>query len=567
MLLELSISDFALIDNIRLNLETGLNILTGETGAGKSIIIDAVNMVLGERADTDIVRTGAEKAVVEALFKCDGIDGLDDMLKQLGIEPEQDNTLVLGREIRSGRSISRINGRLVPLSSIRQLSQNLIDIHGQHQHQSLLDISNHMDVLDQLGGKAVLCQREKVASIYEELFRLRKALESIRVSEMERERNIDLYSYQINEIKDAGLKIDEEEELTLQREVLANAEKIFQGTAQSYQLLYGTEDGGAQGIVDGLGQATQFLSPFVDMDGSIRDFHSALESSNILLKEIARDMRNYLDNFEFNPGKLNLIEERLDHINKLKRKYGNTVEDVLEYYRKIREDLERLENSQREQGSLKLKIRETEKSLKKESSALSELRKRAAETLSKNITSEITKLGMTKGVFEVCMKQTVDFTVKGTDTVEFMFSANLGEPLKPLSKIASGGEMSRIMLAIKTSLADADSISTLIFDEIDVGISGRVAQVVAQQLANVSKRHQVICVTHLPQIAAMADYHYLITKEERDGHTYTELKTLRKEDRVLELARLLGGAKVTELTLKHSEEMLKMAKELKKSAV
>jgi len=564
MLLELDISDFALIDNIRLNLENGLNVLTGETGAGKSIIIDAVNMVLGERADTDIVRTGAEKAVVEALFKCDGIQGLDEVLQQMGIEPEQDKTLVLGREIKSGRSISRINGRPVPLSSIRKLSRRMIDIHGQHQHQSLLDVQNHIEILDQFGGNEVIEQRQKVASMYGRLHKLKKALEEIRISEMERERNIDLYSYQIGEIEKAELKEGEDDELIRRRDVLANAENIFQSMAQSYQLLYGGEDGSGAGLVDGLGQVCQNLAPFTDMDREIGDFYKAVESSCIMLREITRDIRKYLDGFEFDSKQLNFIEERLHLINGLKRKYGHTIEDILEYCLEKTQELERLKNSQREKDSLKKEIAVLEKGFEIECDVLTGLRKEAADFLAKNATSEIAKLGMTNGAFEVCIKKTAGFTERGTDTVEFMFSANLGEPLKPLSRIASGGEMSRVMLAIKTCLANSDSIPTLIFDEIDAGISGRTAQVVAQQLANVSGKHQVVCVTHLPQIAAMADNHYLISKEEKDGHTYTRLKVLDREDRVRELARLLGGKEVTALTIKHSEEMLKMAEDLKK---
>ncbi|MGI6703363.1 MAG: DNA repair protein RecN [Clostridia bacterium] len=567
MLLELGISDFALIDNLRLNLEKGLNVLTGETGAGKSIIIDAVNMVLGERADTEIVRTGAEKAVVEALFKYDEIDGLDGILNRLGIEPERDKTLVLGREIKSGRSISRINGRPVPLSCIRELSRRMIDIHGQHQHQSLLDVQNHIDILDQFGGKGVLKQRERVASLYGRLLDLKKELELIRVSEMERERSIDLYSYQIEEIEKAGLKEGEDEELIRQRDVLANAERIFQSMAQSYQLLYGGEDGSCAGMVDGLGQVSQLLAPFTELDKEIDGFHSAVESSCILLRETARDIRNYLDGLEFDPKRLNDIQERLDLINGLKRKYGNTIEEIMEYCRLKTAELAKLKNNQREQDSLGKEIAWIEKELERECGVLTGLRKEAADYLAKNVTSEIAKLGMTNGSFKVCLNPTNGFTAKGGDSVEFMFSANLGEPLKHLSRIASGGEMSRIMLAIKTCLADTDSIPTLIFDEIDAGISGRTAQVVAQQLASVSKRRQVVCVTHLPQIAAMADNHYLISKEEKDGHTYTRLKALDRQDRVRELARLLGGTKVTNLTMEHSEEMLKMAENLKNSAL
>ncbi|NLX85716.1 MAG: DNA repair protein RecN [Clostridiales bacterium] len=567
MLLELNISNFALIDSVCLMLESGLNVLTGETGAGKSIMIDAVNMVLGERADTDIIRTGADKAVVEALFKCDDIEGIEEVLQGLGIDLDRDKTLVLGREIRSGRSVSRINGRPVPLSSIREISRHIIDIHGQHQHQSLLDVQNHIDILDHFGGCGVLEQRKRVASLYQRLLEQKKALEEVLLSEMERERNIDLYSYQVQEIEAARLREGEEEELLRQREVLANAEKIFQSLAQSYELLYGGDHGTGLSIIDGLGQVDQLLVPFKDMDERIGGFYSDIESCHVSLKEITRDIRNMIDGFEFDPGMLNATEERLDLINKLKRKYGKTIEEVLEYCRRKCDELEKLKNSRVEQEHLEKEIAETEKEMEKECALLTEMRKETANLLANKITGEIKKLGMKNGVFDISIERAAGFTKKGADMVEFLFSANLGEPLKPLSKIASGGEMSRIMLAIKTCLADTDSIPTLIFDEIDAGISGRTAQVVAQQLASVSKQHQVVCVTHLPQIAAMADNHYLISKEERDGHTYTRLELLNRDQRVRELARLLGGAKVTDLTIRHSEEMLKMAENFKKSAV
>ena len=567
MLLELNISNFALIDNVCLMLEDGLNVLTGETGAGKSIIIDAVNMVLGERADTDIIRTGADKAVVEALFKCDDIEGIEEVLKELGIDLDRDKTLVLGREIRSGRSISRINGRPVPLSGIREISRHIIDIHGQHQHQSLLDVQNHIDILDHFGGCRVLEQRQRVASLYQRLQEQKKALEEVMLSEMERERNIDLFSYQVQEIEAARLKEGEEEELLRQREVLANAERIFQSLAQSYELLYGNDHSTGLSIIDGLGQVDQLLVPFKEMDERIGGFYNIIESCRVSLKEITRDIRNMIDGFEFDPDMLNAAEERLDLINKLKRKYGKTIEEVLQYWRCKRDELEKLKNSQVEQEHMKKEIAKTEKEMEKECALLSEMRKETAKLLADKITGEIKKLGMKSGAFDISMERAAGFTRKGADTVEFLFSANLGEPLKPLSKIASGGEMSRIMLAIKTCLAETDSIPTLIFDEIDAGISGRTAQVVAQQLASVSKQHQVVCVTHLPQIAAMADNHYLISKEERDGHTYTRLELLNRDQRVRELARLLGGARVTDLTIKHSEEMLKMAENFKKSAV
>lgn len=567
MLLELYISNFALIDNVRLNLEDGLNILTGETGAGKSIIIDAVNMVLGDRADTDIIRTGAKKAVVEALFDCSQMNGLEDILLSMGIELEANKMMVLSREIKSGRSISRINGRPVPLNRVKELSRHLIDIHGQHQHQSLLDSKNHLDILDQFGGDEVIEQRKKTSNLYQQLVWQRRALETAIQNERERERNIDIYSFQVQEIQDANLQEDEDKELLRRREVMANAEKIYEALVTSYRLLYGDEAETDIAAVNSIGQINSLLAPFIDIDNRIREFHDSVETSYHSLREIARDMRSYLEGFEFDSYELDQVEERLDLINRLKRKYGDTIEEILEYCWQKSSELDRLKNSQQQQQTLKKEITRLEEQLTGECKALSEVRQKVAKFLASNVTDEIQKLGMVNGIFQARIERTKDFTSKGTDMVEFLFSANLGEPLKPLNKIASGGEMSRIMLAIKSCLADTDSIPTLIFDEIDAGISGRTAQVVAQQLAGVSRKHQVVCVTHLPQIAAMADNHYMIEKKEKGGKTYTRLKVLKREQRIKELARLLGGAKVTELTIKHSEEMLKMAESVKIRAI
>ncbi len=563
MLLELSISDFALIDSLSISLSGGLNILTGETGAGKSIIIDAVNIVLGERAEKDIIRTGADRAVIETLFDCTGIEGVTELLSQMEIDPEDDGRLYLSREIKSGRSISRINGRAVPLSCIKEISKLLIDIHGQHQHQSLLDTRNHLEILDQFGGHDILEQRKKVEQLYRELDRCRRLLESMTRDEMERQRNIDLLTYQTQEIEQAGIRIGEDEELGRVKQIMANAEKIYQALALSYQILYGG-DSQPVTVIDGLDQIISLVGPLTKIDPSLEEFYNSVDSSCMLLKEVSRDIRNYIDRIEFDKEELERVEERLDLLNRLKRKYGNTIEEILEYRDEKAAELDRLVNSEQEMKGLADRIERLEAELKKECDLLSSLRENACRLLEDNILHRIRKLGMEKADFKVKKDKADSFTARGTDDVEFLFSANPGEPLKPLSKIISGGEMSRIMLAIKTSLAHTDKIRTLIFDEIDAGISGRTAQVVAQQLAEVSRKHQVICVTHLPQIASMADRHYLIKKDENNGHTFTTLEMLDTNARVEEMARLLGGAKVTGVTYEHAREMLDMSDSFKK---
>lgn len=564
MLLELNISNFALIDRLTISFEKGLNILTGETGAGKSIIIDAVNLVLGERADRDSIRTGADRALVEAHFDCSGISGIEEILDQMGIELEDGGILVLSREIKSGRSICRVNGRAVSLSYIKEISRHLIDIHGQHQHQSLLDVHRHMDILDHFGGEEVLRQRNKVELLFRELASLRKLLDDMVKNEMERQRNIDLYDYQINEISAANLQVGEDEELEKKREVMANAERIYQALAAGYQILY-QGDGNSLTVIDGLNQASALLSPFVHMDQAISEFYNNISSSCLLLQEISRDMRSYLENIEFDQGELNRIEERLDLINKLKRKYGNTIEEILSYRDKKAEELERLINSEEELKGLEDKLKDLEARMEQECEYLSGLRDRASVLLGESILKRLKRLGMEKARFMVKKEKMKEYTPKGRDYVEFMFSANPGEPLKPLHKIASGGEMSRIMLAIKTSLAHIDNIPTLIFDEIDVGISGRTATVVAQQLAQLSSGHQVICVTHLPQIASMADTHYLIKKIEKKGKTYTTLESLDEDARIQEIARLAGGESISEAAYRHARELIDVAQKYKDS--
>ncbi|KXG76813.1 DNA repair protein RecN [Thermotalea metallivorans] len=568
MLLDVFIENFALIEKLRISFSEGLNVLTGETGAGKSILIDAVNMAIGLRADKNYIRTGADKAMIQLIFQCNH-PCLKNLFKEHGIDLEDDGLLILTREIYSnGRSISRMNDKIVTVALVREISKYLIDIHGQHEHQSLLYPENHMNILDSFGEKEISPLKMDVANKFQTLKSLEKKLFSLYGNETERERKIDLLKFQLKEIDDCHLKKGEEEALLAEKNLLSNSEKIFSIISRSYEILYhGNEQ--YQPVLDGVGHIVNELNHIKDLDPTLSDMYQILEDSLWKLQDVARDMRLYKDRIEFDPAALENIEKRLDIINHLKRKYGKTIEEILTYRQLIFEELEEIINSEQIAKELISKIDETKKELCILSEKLSEIRKKAARRLQDKITEELTSLNMSNVVFKVDFSYSLDksnqyiFTSKGIDRIEFLISTNPGEPLKPLSKIVSGGEMSRIMLAFKTILAKIDNIPTLIFDEIDAGISGRTATIVGEKLARISRTHQILCITHLPQIALMADKHFYIEKNTGEGSTKTVVKQLKDQDRIMELARLLGGVSLTDLTVEHAKEMLQLGKDYK----
>ena len=569
MLLELEIKNFALIDELHLQFDKGLNILSGETGAGKSIIIDAVNMAIGERADREFVRTGANKSSVQAIFTFDAESDIPKLLQDYGIELEGENQLIITREIYSnGRSISRLNGIMVTQQVLKTITEKLIDIHGQHQHQSLLNPNTHIDMLDAYGGKAHMELLERISEEYKGLLSLEGKLTKLCGNEMERERRLDLLSFQLKEIDEARLKKDEEEILGQQRHLLANSERIFEGISKSYNLLYETDE--AASIYDMISQAASLLQGIMDYDPPLKDYYQGVEEIQYRIQDLARDIRNYKDNIDFEPALLDEIEERLDVINNLKRKYGKTVDEVLSYRDSIATELDLLQNSEEEINRIRQNIEKQANTLRDLSNKLSDKRRGTAAEMQKAIVEILETLNMGKVEFIVDLlplresKTRERFTAKGIDQVEFLISTNVGEALKPLAKIASGGEMSRIMLALKTILAGADNIGCLIFDEIDSGISGKTAQIVGEKLQYISKKHQVLCITHLPQIASQADNHYLIEKYSDDNITRTSVEKLTDEKRAIEIGRLLGG-EITDITLKLAKELLVTARTKKNS--
>ncbi len=564
MLLALKIKNFALIDDLDITFHKGFNILTGETGAGKSIIIDAVNMAIGERADRNFIRSGTDKCMVQAIFLIDNIKQINTMLEQFGIDIDSDNILIITREIRSnGRSICRMNGIVVTQTIVKSITQHLIDVHGQHEHQSLLNPGLHIDMLDSYGGKEILDLVDTVSNKYNQLRVLEKKLSSICFDEVEQERRMDLLKFQTNEIEAANLQPGEDEKLITLKNVLANREKIYQTLASAYELLNGENmDLSVLGI---LGNVIHTIQKITTFDEKFLGFSEILEEVQYKLEDVTTNIRNYRDQIDFEPKTLENIEMRLNLINMLKRKYGESIHKILKYKQELEAEIQEFKNNEEKVEKIKKEIDFKYNELKKSSIKLSKLRRNVAINFEKKLTEILLTLNMDKVKFKVSFNNEINnlintkFSPKGIDKIEFIISTNLGEPLKPLSKIASGGEMSRIMLAFKTILADVDNIPTLIFDEIDIGISGRTAQTIGERLYDISNNHQIICVTHLPQIASMADHHYLIEKVEKEKNMKTSVVKLNEKNRIEELGRLLDG-ELTDITIKHAEEMIKQAR-------
>lgn len=560
MLLQLGIQNIALIDKLNLEIAPGLNVLTGETGAGKSIIIDSINAVLGERVNKDLIRNGKEKAFIEAVFECENTY-VNDILQQLGIEVE-DGNIIISREISiSGKNTCRINGRLVNVSVLKQVGELLLDIHGQHDNQSLLKTETHIELLDAFGGTTIEALKSDYQGIFGQYKNIKSKLQGLIGDKGEIARRMDMLKFQIDEIENAKVKKGEDETLSKQRQILANSEKIINSIISSYDLL--NEGNNGESALYNSNRALQELSNILKYDAELNPIYEKLESVVYQLEDICEDLRAKREAAEFNPDALSQIDERLDIISRLKRKYGITIEEILVF----------LENSKKEYDEL-LQSESLIKELNKKLSAILEKmyestkklhleRQKAALILEKNITSELENLEMKNAKFKVNLLINEDeknFSKNGLNTVEFLISSNIGEPLKPLSRIASGGEMSRIMLAIKTILANVDAIPTLIFDEIDTGISGKAAQRVGEKLSYISKTHQVLCVTHLSQLACMADNHLYIEKNSNNENTFTSVRYLDKKGRIEEIARIIGGSDITTLAIKHAEELIKSAK-------
>ena len=548
MLSLLHIENIAVIECSDISFDRGFNILTGETGAGKSIVIDAISAILGERAYRDMIRTGASKAQVRAVFTdvpCFS------WFEENGVE--YDPETIIQREIYlDGKNVCRVNGTLVTVSILRKLGIQLINIHGQHDSASLFDENNHLQFLDAFAGNEAL--REDYAVKYEAVSKLRREIDRMTMDEGEKLRRMEMLRHQIQEISKADLEPGEDEVLEERRKLLQNAEKISDGIETAVECLYGGND--SDGAASLLSQAERELARIARFTDSFASLKERVTDLMYQVQDVAEEVRAARDDLSYSAEELDRIEERLDVIHKLRRKYGVTCADILEYLDKAKKELDEIEFADDHLERLKKKLNDAEKIAWDAALALRKNRQQTAKDLSARILTELAQLDMPRVQFECCFTQQ-ELAVNGADAVAFYMSANAGEALKPMSKVASGGELARIMLAMKNVLAEQDQVATLIFDEVDTGVSGRAAQKVAEKLRAVAKTKQVLCVTHLPQLAALANTHLLIAKSERDGRTYTTVTPLDLEGRKRELARIIGGANITETTLKSAEEMLK----------
>lgn len=566
MLKKLTVKDYALIDSLEVEFAPGLNILTGETGAGKSILIGALGLVLGERADTDSVRTGTKAAVVEAEFSLGKMKDLSAVFGELDLDWSGD--LLVRREVAStGKSRAFVNDSPVTLANLKRIGDAILDMHGQHEHQSLLYEERHLDYLD--GFAQTWPEREAFEKLFRQYQETRSELEALRNREQLTREKLDLYNFQIREIESASLAEGEEEALEAERTVLENSEKLFSLASASYQLLY-QQDGS---ITEQFSALERTVDEVSGIDPRMEPALKSISSVNDQIEEIARDLRKYRDSISFDPQRLEEIRNRLDLIRTLKKKYSGkegTIAAVLAHFAKIKAEVDSVEhgeeNIKKLEAGLETKRREMEQSCLE----LSQKRQAAAKKMAKEVVGQLKDLGMEKASFkiEVAQVEEIEGPVQhdkkrlktdatGIDAVRFLISPNPGEELKPLAKIASGGEISRVMLAIKTILSEADAVPVLVFDEIDAGIGGRVAEAVGVKLREIARTRQVLCITHLPQIASLAQSHYLISKEEKGGRTLTSARTLAERERIEEIARMLGGSRITETTLKHAREMLK----------
>lgn len=554
MLLNLHVKNLALIEEVDVDFEKGLIVLTGETGAGKSLILGSVNIALGNKASKDMIRKGTDYSLVELTFSVS--ENCAKQLKKYDIYMEEDNIVTVTRKISEGRSISKINGETVNIKTLKNVMSLLIDIHGQHDHQSLLYTKNHLDILDKFAKDSILELKEQIKEEYSKYTKLIKKLEEFNIDEGQKAREIEFAEYEVNEIESANLKPEEDVQVEEEFKKLSNSKEIVSALSEIYNALsYET----AGGLGDIINKAVMDINSIKGMDEKISQFQTELYDIDNLCRELTSQIYDYNSGMDFNPEYVREVEERLDVINHLKLKYGNNIEEIIRYKEEKEEYLEKLNNMTDEMESVKNQISELEGTLNNLCTKLSEQRKKAAKELEVLVKQALVDLNFIAVEFEIQITRKESIGENGFDNVEFMISTNPGESVKPLVKVASGGELSRIMLAIKSILATEDDIDTLIFDEIDTGISGQTAMKVAEKMAKISRNHQVICISHLSQIAAMADSHYLIKKTADENSTTTSIKKLTRQQSIEELVRINGGTGITEAGLIHATEMKDMA--------
>lgn len=550
MLLELHVRNLALIERADVEFGEGLNILTGETGSGKSIFMGSVNMALGGKVPRDMVRKGAEYAYIELIFSVDEEKGK--ILRQMGVTPDEDGILIISRKIMPSRSVSRINDETVTLGRLREITGLLLDIHGQHEHQSLLYRSKHLEILDCFAG--VEKMKKQLAEEYRRYCSLEEAAAGFRTDEETRRREADFLRFEVDEIEDAALKPGEEEELSRAYRRFMGSRKIVEALSAAYAAVTAVD----------VGEARKGVERAAEYEEGLEKLKDQLFDAEAILNDVAHEITSYLDNMVFDEEEFRRVESRLDLIHGLEAKYGSGTEAVLRALQEKKERLNELENYDGLKQKAEQELEESRERLDLLCEKLSERRKQAASGLAEKIRRSLLDLNFLDVEFEINFRKLDKYTAHGFDEVEFLISTNPGESVKPLGMVASGGELSRIMLAIKTVLADTDDVPTLIFDEIDTGISGRTAQKVSEKLAVISGSRQVICITHLPQIAAMADYHFEMAKEPKEAKTVTTIRRLDGRQQIVELARLLGGAEITDAVLQNAGEMKKLAEQTKR---
>ncbi|SDQ48572.1 DNA repair protein RecN [Carnobacterium viridans] len=561
MLQELTIKDFAIIQDLNLSFNRGMTVLTGETGAGKSIIIDAVGLLAGGRGSSEFIRHGATKCVLEALFSLEGNSTTYKLLKDYDIDSEEDSVIIQRDIHRSGKNVCRINGRLVTIATLRLIGESIIDIHGQNEHQELMNPERHLNMLDHFGDQKLIQLKKNYQETYADYKKVKKAYDKWQNGEQALAQRLDMLQYQTNEIEIAELLDGEEEELLEEKNLLANYQKIMSALSISYDTLQGDEVNG----IDLIGNAMTEMSSLEEIDEKYKVLSEAISSSYFQLQEAASDILREMDQTAYDEDRLNEIEKRLESIKQLKRKYGDSITEIKAYYEKIAAELNQIMNRENHLTNMTKELSHLSKELIKRGSELSEKRRVVAKKIEQAIHEQLKELYMEKVVFEVqFFKPIQDFASEnahesGFDDVEFYIATNMGEPLKPLARVASGGELSRMMLAMKTIFSKSQGITSIIFDEVDTGVSGRVAQAIANKIYMVAVHSQVLCITHLPQVAAMADNHLYISKSVENDRTKTHVNSLVSLEKIEEIARMLAGTEITKLTLEHAKELTVLA--------
>ncbi|MDY4078355.1 MAG: DNA repair protein RecN [Clostridium sp.] len=558
MLIQLNIKNFALIEEIKVEFDDGFNILSGETGAGKSILIDAIDYVLGGKFSKSLIRTGEEKTFVEAIFSIDN-EFVKKELDELDIEYE--DIIIISREYTiSGKSIIKVNGRSLIISQLKKIREKILDIHGQHQNQTLLDRGSHIIYLDNFIGEEIKEPLKKFNELRERLNEIKAKILKINGNE-DREKLIDYTKFQIDDIKKGNLRVGEEEELKEEFNYLSNAEKINNSLKLSCELLNYREDGNS--VLESLSKVISELSSVEKNSQVIGEKKAVIEEAYYNIEEVSRELRDIAEDTVYDENKLEKINERIYEINGYKKKYGNTIEEVIEYYNKLKENYNELVNASEILKELEEEEKHVLNEMKTVGDTIHKIREKFSEILKESLLKELAYVGLEKSTMEIQVKLCENYNERGFDEVSFLISTNTGEPVKPLEKVLSGGELSRIMLAFKCVFADKDGISTLIFDEIDTGVSGAVAQRIGEKMYQVSLNHQVLCITHLPQIAILSDHHYFVSKSIKDNKTFTNIKILNKDEKIHQVATMLGGNEVTKATYENVKEMLKLSENKK----